>query len=249
MSLLQHVTEILARTSSPYTAGRYVVVPTLLSYSNGGGVQAYIEGGENYFVVSDGGGAARSYISAGGAGPTCASAIRSAVRGYGAAVNESGHIYVSQHGSEHLPFMIAQVAEASLAADEALTRLLKRSRKRASFKDYVGVELQQAAGLRQVVKRPHVLGASNKNHEFDFAVPLPGDRRLVVDAVVQDANSINSAVVAHLDVKHAHQGQITQLIVYDDEAKWSGSNLALLGVGAPPVPASQLAHHISGMMH
>ena len=249
MSLLQHVTEILARTSSPYTAGRYVVVPTLLSYGNGGAVQAYIEGGENYFVVSDGGGAARSYTSAGGSAPTAASAIRATIRGYGASATDAGHVYVAQHGSEHLPFMIAQVAEASLAADEALTRLLKRSRKRASFKDFVAVELQQAVGLRQVVRRPHVLGASNKNHEFDFAVPLAGERRLVVDAVVQDANSINSAVVAHLDVKHAHQDQIAQLIVYDDEAKWSGSNLALLGVGAPPVPASRLVHHISNMIH
>lgn len=249
MTFLQHVTDILAKAAEPYQAGRYVVVPTLLSYDNGVAVQGYVEGGQDHFVVSDGGSALRIYITAGGAQPTAVSALRTIAKGYGLGVNDAGHIYASKAGHEHLPYMIAQVAEASLAADATLRRLLKRSRTKLSFKDFVGGQLQQAAGIHQIVKRPHVLGASNKNHEFDFAIPLSGDRKLVVDAVVQDANSINSAVVAHLDVKHAHQDRLSQLIIYDDAETWSRSNLALLGVGAPPIPVSSLPRHIHQLMH
>lgn len=249
MILLDHVSEVLARASQPYQAGRFVVVPTLLNYDNGAAVQAYIEGGSDRFVVSDGAGAAKIFASSGGQVSAASKLIKTIASGFGLVVDSAGALAMNISSSEKLPYSISHIAEASFATDEALRRLLRRSRTKLSFKDMVGDQLQRAAGPRKVERRPHVLGASNKNHEFDFAIPLSGDRKIVVDAVVQDANSINSAVVAHLDVRHAHQERVSQLIVYDDEIDWSRSNLALLGVGAPPVPASRLADRIHQMMH
>ncbi len=56
--------------------------------------------------------------------------------------------------------------------------------------------------------------------------------------MLNDAASINSRVVANLDIRNAHNPLIEQMIVYDDNMRWSASDLKLLEIGAPTIPFS-----------
>lgn len=245
MDLLANVTALLQKASQPYQAGRYAVVPTLLSYPSGKAVQAYVEGGVDSFVVSDGGAAAMNYIALGGKGDLATKVLKSSAAAFGLRATAEGWLHSGRIPAAHLPSFVAIVAEASLHADEALRRLVGRQNESHDFKEEVNGELRRDQP-RPVVRRKHLLGASNKQHVFDFSVDL-GDRTLVVDAVVPDANSINSAVVSHLDVKQAHNPGVLQLIVYNDRLDWRKSDLALLSVGAPAVPFSGLRSRIERM--
>ena len=242
MDLLENVTALLQRASQPYQAGRYVVVPTLLSYPSGKAVQAYVEGGNNSFVVADGGAAAMNFVSLGGNGIAAQKLLKSSAASFGLRVNTEGWLHSGQVPAAHLPSFIAMVAEGSLHADEAMRRHARRQNESRDFKEEVNGELRRDQP-RPVVRRKHLLGASNKQHVFDFSVDL-GGRTLVVDAVVPDANSINSAVVSHLDVRQAQNPSVLQLIVYNDRADWRKSDLALLGVGAPAIPFSSLRRQV-----
>lgn len=242
MDLLENITALLQRASQPYQAGRYVVVPTLLSYPNGKAVQAYVEGGSESFVVSDGGAAAMNFVALGGNGIAAHRILKSSATAFGLRVGAEGWLHSGQVSADHLPSFIAMVAEGSLHADEAMRKLARRQNESHDFKEEVNGELRRDQP-RPVVRRKHLLGASNKQHVFDFSVDF-GERTLVVDAVVPDANSINSAVVSHLDLRHAQNPNVLQLIVYNDRADWRKADLALLGVGAPAVPFSGLRRQI-----
>lgn len=246
MDLLENVTSLLQRASQPYQAGRYVVVPTLLSYPNGKAVQAYVEGGTDSFVVSDGGGAAMNFMALGGDGISAQKILKSSATAFGLRATAEGWLHSGQIPAAHLPSLIAMIAEGSLHADEAMRRLARKQNESRDFKEQVNGELRRDQP-RPVVRRKHLLGASNKQHVFDFSVDL-GGRTLVVDAVVPDANSINSAVVSHLDVRQAQNPSVLQLIVYNDRADWRRSDLALLGVGAPAVPFSNMKRHVERLV-
>jgi hypothetical protein len=84
-----------------------------------------------------------------------------------------------------------------------------------------------------------IVGASNKPRKFVYVVYLNGERRLLIDAVTNDAGSINARLVSNLDVRMTKNPLIDQLIVYDDSMKWNSSDLKLLELGAPTVPFSR----------
>ena len=65
-----------------------------------------------------------------------------------------------------------------------------------------------------------------------------------MDAVSNDASSINARLVANLDVKATNDPMIDQRIVYDDAQRWTAADLNLLQVGATIVPFSQSKHVI-----
>jgi len=58
--------------------------------------------------------------------------------------------------------------------------------------------------------------------------------------VVPDASSVNSAVVAHIDLKMKHLPDVEQRIIYDDSQPWRAEDIQLLKAGARPVPISSL---------
>ena len=87
-------------------------------------------------------------------------------------------------------------------------------------------------------------GHSEKEHRFDTAVVLPDGRKLLVDAVNHHMDSINSRVVANLDVKQLEDPSIIQRIVFDPLEEWRSEDLNLLKVGATPVALPQLARSI-----
>ena len=84
-----------------------------------------------------------------------------------------------------------------------------------------------------------VIGASNKAHKFGHVIYLSGERRLIIDPVVNDGSSINARVVANMDVRLAKDPNVLQLIVYDDTADWEASDLKLLELGARTVGFSR----------
>lgn len=248
MSLLPTVTEILRQASQPYEAGRFVIVPTLLSYEGGRGVQAYIEGGAESFIVSDGGSAALNFVSLGGAAATAEKQIKSAAKSFGLGASREGWIHSGTIAAPHLPTYVSIVAECSLWVDDVLRKIARRTGASRDFKEEVNTELRrEQAG--PVVRRKLFVGASNKQHAFDFAIEMPGERTLVLDAVVPDANSINSAVVSHLDLRQISNPKIVQRIIYDDREKWSVSDLSLLSVGAPAIAFSRLPKQVQSLVH
>lgn len=249
MSLIESVTTILQKASQPYQAGRFVIVPTLLCYEGGCAVQAYIEGGVENFVVSDGGCAATNFVSLGGDANVAQKHIKAAAQQFGLRGTGEGWIRSDQISAAHLPTCVAMIAECSLSVDELLRKIARRQAASRDFKEEVNGELRRGDGAPAVMRRKHFFGASNKQHTFDFLIELSGDRSLVVDAVVPDANSINSAVVSHLDLRQASNPRILQRIVYDDRADWQRSDLALLSVGAPAVPFSRLHEQVSHLVH
>ena len=84
-----------------------------------------------------------------------------------------------------------------------------------------------------------VIHGEFKEHKFANVITFRSGARLIVDPVWNDASSINSRVVANLDVKAAKDPKIQQRIVYDDEEAWQPSDLNLLGMGATVVPFSR----------
>jgi hypothetical protein len=87
-----------------------------------------------------------------------------------------------------------------------------------------------------------IVGASNKQHGFDYVINIGGGRQLAMDFVVPDASSVNSAVVSHLDVKMKRSSDLEQRIIYDDTQIWKASDIEILKAGARPIPLSTLSH-------
>jgi hypothetical protein len=92
-----------------------------------------------------------------------------------------------------------------------------------------------------------VLTGARKPHRIDYLIPLGDHRRLALDAVVPDASSINSAIVAHIDLRDAKIEGLEQRLVFDDSAPWKAADLNLLRVGAPPVAFSRLPEIIGSL--
>lgn len=96
-----------------------------------------------------------------------------------------------------------------------------------------------------VLSKPVTInGASERQHKFDTALKLPDGRRVLIDVVKHQGNSINSAVVANLDVQRLDDPNILQRIIFDPDENWKPEEIALLEVGAPPVALPSLASAI-----
>jgi len=121
---------------------------------------------------------------------------------------------VADWGSQHLKFRVNRNFKADLAA--LLQRYFHESMKNDAL----------------------IIGASNKQHKFGHIIYLHGNRKLIIDPVINDGSSINSRVVANMDVRLTKDPNVIQLIVYDDAADWQASDLKLLELGAKTVAFS-----------
>ena len=132
-----------------------------------------------------------------------------------------------------LPTAIALVANASKETAEWLFDHWKLERTR-KFKEQLKELLKTQYND---VNQQSITGVSSKPHTFDNVIQLSNGKRLLVDAVIKDSNSMNSRVVANLDVKRAEHQSLVQTIVYDDEEDWGAADLSLLQVSSVPVIA------------
>lgn len=248
MSLSEIVRSAMAQITPIVETEDGALVTTTCMYPSNGLVQVVVRGGETRFRVSDDGGAIRELLSAAGDVDNHDAALRRAIAARGLIVH-GGAISSPEVPREALSIAIALVANASQEAAQWLFTHTKIRQSR-DFRKVVRDFLRKRF-VDQELKEVTVVGGSNKPHKFDSVVLLPGGRRLLVDAVVHDANAINSAVVSHLDVRARQDPSIEQRIVYDDDDEWPAPDLSLLSVGATAVPFSKLGGvlgRISGAM-
>lgn len=235
MTVFGVVSDAVGTWCAPYEADPFVVVPTYHVYPSNSCVQIFIEGGRDTFVVSDGGGALKAARSLGTGNLDLQKHLRAAARNGSAQVSPQGWIYAADVNAGSLTSVISVIAECSSAAAEAASKHFRPIPvMKADFRREVEAQLRVIFPKR-VEKRVRVLGSSNKMHKFDFGVRLSNDRMIVMDAVTHDANSINAAIVSHLDLRNAHIPNISQRLVYDDRTEWQSADLSLLQVGATAV--------------
>jgi hypothetical protein len=205
------------------------LVSTQCLYPSNGAVSVAIRGRGNSYVISDDGGALGELRSAGLHQTPTDRQIRAIVQNMGLKV-ENGQIYSPPVSQEAIPYASMIVANAAkTVADWGLDHL--RFAVPRNFRQDLTELLQRHFHDNMKDDQP-IVGASNKPHKFGHVVYLENEKRLLIDPVVNDSSSINSRLVANLDVKMKKDSKIEQLIVYDDSAKWAAADLNLLQVGA-----------------
>ncbi len=167
--------------------------------------------------------------------------IRGIVRHRGCELTECGQIISPVVSSQELRGAVILLANASKAAAEHLVGTVRPPRKDLRHIIEAMLELKFKDRWR---RDGRLVGASNKEHGFDYLINISHGRQLALDFVVPDSSSVNSAVVAHLDVGHKNNPDLEQRIVYDDSRPWRAEDIQLLKAGARPVPLSALAQSL-----
>jgi hypothetical protein len=212
-----------------------VRVTTHCTYPSNGLVQVTIRGGASTILVSDEGGAMGEALAA-------EIPMRNFSRQLAHKAREQGLLFST--GVIHTPRIpIATAAMAILLVANASQEIahwlyehvkIKRSKQ---FKELLTAFLKKRFDAQ--VAPAMIVGNSRKPHNFANVVTFSNSKRLIVDAAVNDASSINSRVVANLDVKANNDPLLDQRIVYDDEEDWAPADLNLLQVGAFVIPFSR----------
>ncbi|MEQ8246376.1 MAG: hypothetical protein RID42_01715 [Alphaproteobacteria bacterium] len=219
-------------------AGSRIAVPTHCLYPSNSSVTVYVTGGALEIRVSDEGGAIDE-ISAHGLKVEDADRLLHPFCKRAGLRHDKGAIYSPSVPIERLPSMVVLVANASSAAAKAGLDKFK-IRLRRDLKE----ELRRVLQLRFSEERIHshsvLTGQSTRQYHFDNVVDIGSKKRLVMDAVLPDAASINAKAVAHLDLKQVDDSTIIQRIVYDDQDKWASADLNLLQTVATIVPFSAI---------
>ncbi len=218
-----------------------IVATTHCMYPSNGLVRVTVRSGRETIVASDEGGAMGEALAAGIEVRNYDRTLSHLVREQGLIIQE-GVIYTPQMPIESAPLAILLVANTSQEVARWMFDhgKIKRSR---NFKALLAEFLMKRFDDR-VAHGEFVIGHSNKAHKFANVVALDGDRKLIIDPVINDASSINARVVANLDVKAVKNPNIIQRIVYDDEDNWTPADLNLLQVGATPVAFSRASEVI-----
>lgn len=212
-----------------------VRVTTHCMYPSNGLVQVYVRGGANYVVVSDDGGALSEVMSAGIPNIPLEGYLKRFLADQGLSIQE-GAIVSPRVPVEAAPMAVMLVANAAKDMAQWLYDKAKLKRIR-DFRKLLAGFLEKT--FKEHLEHKAIIPGEFKAHEFANVITLRTGHRLIIDPVWNDASSINSRVVANLDVKAAKNPHIHQRIVYDDEDEWTVPDLNLLGLGATTVPFSR----------
>jgi hypothetical protein len=232
MTEISAISDVIRDWVTPQQEGRFVVVPTFALYPSNGAVQVFIDGDRNSFAVSDGGGAIEAVMQSGDFRADAKPALRSFASRFGLHVDRSGWIVASDVTREEVTSFVSIVADCSKQAAEYLIRRLRPT---------VGEDFRPA--LRAIIEERFHSGfqpegfwpGEHKSHRFDYLIRISPERVALIDAVRPDPSSINSAIVAHMDVARVANENVRQRIVFDDRLNWRSTDLALLRIGAPTV--------------
>lgn len=233
MSLYETVVSAMGEVSAITQQQDGIRVRTHCLYPTGSFVQVFVRGGTDTFYVSDEGGAVRQIEEAGAELRNVDKLLNSVVRARGLGIR-GGIISTEQCNRESLGVAIALVANTCRDVADWLFENIPVQRQR-KFKAIVSEVLRSAYKVHAEV----IVGESNKAHRFENIVALENDRRLIVDAVAHDPNSISGRVLANIDIRNRHYDDIEQRIVYDDSENWKAEDLNLLQVGAPIIAFSK----------
>lgn len=222
--------------------GNEYVITTHCQLPNGSLVKVHIRRSGDGWIVSDGGSALDEAVASGIEKPVFGLNIRRVIRDKGLSFAD-GRIESPRVGEKSLfnaTIVVANaardIAETLIFIGSAFTEETLESRTRAilvgRFRSWV-------------LSKPVIIpGASEREHKFDNALDLPDGRKVLVDVVKHQGNSINSTVVANLDVQRLNNPKLVQRIVFDPEENWKNEEIALLGVGAVPVALPSLGDSI-----
>lgn len=211
-------------------------VTTHCLYPSNNSVSVAVRGGAGQIVLSDDGGAALELSAIGFHDAMTDRQISGFVKPQGLKVKD-GVIYSPMVAMTAAPAALLLVANASKEVADWGSQHLK-FRVRRNFKEDLS-ELLDRYFHDNLKHDSLIVGASNKPHKFGHVIYLPGERKLIIDPVVNDGSSINARVVANMDVRMAQDPKVLQLIVYDDTAEWQSSDLKLLELGAKTVGFSR----------
>jgi hypothetical protein len=212
-----------------------VRVTTHCMYPSNGLVRVTVRGGSKTIIVSDDGEAVGEALSAGVDLKDPDKILRPILRPQGVQISK-GVIHTPKMNLDASALAVLLVANAAKEAAQWLYdhHKLKRDRDfRKTLADFLKSTFDDQVTTTKIV------GASNTTHKFSNVISFANGRRLIVDPVIHDPQSINARVVANLDVRNANNPRIDQRIIYDDDEKWSAADLNLLAVGATVVPFSQ----------
>lgn len=244
MSIRKIIENWLSDPRSIVEVDNRVEVSTTCLYPSFSAVVITVEGGKDSFLVHDGMRAVREASASGARFEKVSSLLRSVVRQYGLEVTETGAIRSQPLPASEVGAGVILVANASRDAAHMLIGR-KRAPSMRDPKELVRRILLARFAESRVHSDFHVIGASSKAHRFDYVVDAENGAQLLFDIVLPEASSINSAIVANLDVtKRQADRAVFSRIVYDDERDWKAQDLALLGVTDRPIKLSAFSRAI-----
>ncbi len=234
-TLAENIRQSLAKIASCDATGMGVCVTTHCMYPSNGLVQVFVRGGASTVVVSDDGGAMSEVLSAGIPNIPSEGHLNRFLRAQGLTISE-GVISSPRVPVEAAPMAVMLVANAAKEMSQWLYDKAKLKRVR-DFQKILSAFLEKTFEDR--CEHNATIPGEFKEHRFANVVSFRSGVRLIIDPVINEPSSINSRVVANLDVKAAKNPLIQQRIVFDDEDDWSPSDLNLLSLGAVAVPFSK----------
>jgi hypothetical protein len=218
------------------------IVVTHCQFPNGSLIKVRIRKSGNGWIASDGGASLDEAVSSGVDKPIFGMNVRRAIRAKGLAFSE-GRIETPRVGVESL--FNAVVVIANTARDIAETLIFVGSAFSEETLETRARKILIGRFHSWVSSKPIIIpGASEREHKFENALDLPDGRKVLVDVVKHQGNSINSTVVANLDIQRLNNPKFVQRIVFDPTENWKNEEISLLGVGAMPVSLPSLADSI-----
>jgi len=204
-------------------------------YPSNGLVQVFVRGGASTVIVSDDGGAMSEALSAGIPNIPADGYLNRFLSSQGLTITD-GVISSPRVPVEAAPMAVMLVANAAKEMAQWLYDNAKLKRVR-DFRKILSEFLEKTFEDR--CEHNAFIAGEFKAHKFANVITFKNETRLIIDPVFNDPSSINSRVVANLDVKAAKNPLIQQRIIYDDEDSWLPSDLNLLSIGATVVPFSK----------
>ncbi len=226
---------------APREVNGLVVVPTSCLYPGGSPVRVFVHGGERSAVVHDDRNAIWEAELSGMDVGDAARRVRAAGKKYGVIVTPTGIITSPTVTCDMLAPTVVQVANASR---EAADLLLRDPRKKPVTDARTELRSILDTHFKGRVTHGDVLAcSSSRMRSFENIVRI-GDRQHVFDFVKHDWRSINSRVVANVDLAKLGDDLIDQRIVYDDQEDWAADQIGTLAIAARPVPFSTVSNVI-----
>ena len=234
MNLLYTVERSLIETFKCHPVDNGVLVNTHCLYPSNSSVKVIVYGAGSEFFVTDAGGWRKELEDAGAYGKLSDKHVQNAASRQGLHLDSAGAIRSPLIDKNDIPAAIAVVANISKEITHSIFASWKFPRKK--FKERVHDVVKQQFGGSEVSEKK-ISGASNKAHTFENVISLHSGLQIIIDPVVRDSASINSRIVANMDVHAKSYTHIKQAIIYDDEERWSPDELNLLGLPSVPVLA------------
>lgn len=236
MNTEKHVLDALSIFSTFERVKDALAVHTHCLYPDNSVVTVLVRGGPGYgFMVSDDGRAVDELTAHNREVPNANRFLSRFCRREGLTA-ENGEIRSGRVDATGLASAVSFVANASARAVYRGLEVLKIRRPRNLKEDLAGL-LHATFPVQNIRKGVRIQGGSTRTYRFESVVDF-GPRRLVIDPVTRDPNSINAHAIAHMDIGNLRDPDIQQRLVYDERDEWPAADLALLQTAAKIVPFS-----------